>query len=52
MPENYNNSAPAGLPASNTLSFQVAINPAFAALENVGNAAALGVLAMYDLELQ
>jgi pimeloyl-ACP methyl ester carboxylesterase len=45
-------SAPAGLPASNALSFQVAINPAFAALENVGNAAALGVLAMYDLELQ
>jgi pimeloyl-ACP methyl ester carboxylesterase len=45
-------SAPAGLPASNTLSFQVAINPAFAALENIGNAAALGVLAMYDIELQ
>jgi len=45
-------SAPAGLPASNALSFQVAINPAFAALENVANAAALGVLAMYDLELQ
>jgi pimeloyl-ACP methyl ester carboxylesterase len=45
-------SAPPGLPASNTLSFQVAINPAFAALENVANAAALGVLAMYDFELQ
>jgi pimeloyl-ACP methyl ester carboxylesterase len=45
-------SAPAGLPASSALSFQVAINPAFAALENVANAAALGVLAMYDLELQ
>jgi len=45
-------SAPAGLPASNALSFQVAINPAFAALENIGNAAALGVLAMYDIELQ
>ena len=45
-------SAPAGLSASSTLSFQVAINPAFAALENVANAAALGVLAMYDLEQQ
>jgi pimeloyl-ACP methyl ester carboxylesterase len=45
-------SAPAGLPASNALSFQVAINPAFAALENIANAAALGALAMYDLELQ
>ena len=45
-------SAPAGLPASNALSFQVAINPAFAALENVANAAALAVLATHDLELQ
>lgn len=45
-------SAPAGLPASNALSFQLAINPAFAALQNVATAAALGVLAMYDLELQ
>jgi pimeloyl-ACP methyl ester carboxylesterase len=45
-------SAPAGLPAANTLSFQVAINPAFAALENVANAAALAVLATHDLELQ
>jgi hypothetical protein len=45
-------SAPAGLPASNALSFALAINPAFAALENVANAAALGVLAMYDFELQ
>ena len=45
-------SAPPGLPASNTLSFQVAINPAFAALENVANAAALAVLATHDLELQ
>jgi hypothetical protein len=45
-------SAPAGLSASSTLSFQVAINPAFAALENVANAAALAVLATYDLELQ
>jgi hypothetical protein len=40
------------LPASNALSFQLAINPAFAALENVANAAALAVLATYDLELQ
>ena len=45
-------SAPAGLSASSTLSFQVAINPAFAALENLANAAALGVLAMHDLEQQ
>ena len=45
-------SAPAGLSASSTLSFQVAINPAFAALENVANAAALAVLATHDLELQ
>ena len=45
-------SAPAGLPASNALSFQLAINPAFAALENVANAAALAVLATHDLELQ
>jgi pimeloyl-ACP methyl ester carboxylesterase len=45
-------SAPAGLPASNTLSFQVAINPAFAALQNVTYAAALGVLALHDVEQQ
>ena len=45
-------SAPAGLPASNALSFQVAINPAFAALQNVATAAALAVLATHDLELQ
>ena len=45
-------SAPAGLPASSALSFQLAINPAFAALENLANAAALAVLATHDLELQ
>ncbi|MEY3215240.1 MAG: hypothetical protein RLZZ82_474 [Actinomycetota bacterium] len=45
-------SAPAGLPASSALSFQLAINPAFAALQNVANAAALAVLATHDLELQ
>jgi pimeloyl-ACP methyl ester carboxylesterase len=45
-------SAPAGLPASNALSFQLAINPAFAALQNVATAAALAVLATHDLELQ
>jgi pimeloyl-ACP methyl ester carboxylesterase len=45
-------SAPPGLPASSALSFQLAINPAFAALENVANAAALAVLATHDLELQ
>ncbi|MFM1937383.1 MAG: hypothetical protein RLZZ320_241, partial [Actinomycetota bacterium] len=45
-------SAPAGIPASNALSFQLAINPALAALENLANAAALAVLATHDLELQ
>ena len=45
-------SAPAGIPAASALSFQLAINPALAALENLANAAALGVLATYDLELQ
>ena len=45
-------SAPAGLPAANALSFQLAINPALAALQNVANAAALAVLATHDLELQ
>jgi pimeloyl-ACP methyl ester carboxylesterase len=33
-------------------SFQIAINPAFAALENLTTAAALGVLATHDIELQ
>jgi len=45
-------SAPAGLPALNTFQFQVAINPALAALENVANAAALAVLATHDVEQQ
>ena len=45
-------SAPPGLPATSALSFQLAINPALAALENVANAAALAVLATHDLELQ
>jgi pimeloyl-ACP methyl ester carboxylesterase len=45
-------SAPAGLPASNALSFQLAINPALATLENVTNAAAVGVLFAYDIEQQ
>ena len=45
-------SAPSVLPASQQTSFQLAINPAFAALENVANAAALAVLATHDLELQ
>jgi len=45
-------SAPSVLPVSSQTSFILAINPAFAALENVANAAALGVLAMYDFELQ
>ena len=33
-------------------SFQIAINPAFAALENLTTAAALGVLATHDIEQQ
>ena len=37
---------------SQITSFQIAINPAFAALENLANAAALAVLATHDLELQ
>jgi pimeloyl-ACP methyl ester carboxylesterase len=45
-------SAPSVLPVSSQTSFQLAINPAFAALENVANAAALAVLATHDLELQ
>jgi pimeloyl-ACP methyl ester carboxylesterase len=45
-------SAPAGLPASNALSFQIAINPALATLENVANAAAVGVLFAHDIEQQ
>ncbi len=45
-------SAPAGIPASNALSFQLAINPALAALENLANAAALAVLATHDVEQQ
>jgi len=40
------------LDPSRALSFQLAINPAFAALENVATAAALAVLATHDLELQ
>jgi pimeloyl-ACP methyl ester carboxylesterase len=45
-------SAPAGIPAASALSFQLAINPSLAALENLANAAALAVLATHDLELQ
>ena len=45
-------SAPSVLPAAQQTSFQLAINPAFAALENVATAAALAVLATHDLELQ
>ncbi len=45
-------SAPSVLPVSSQTSFTLAINPAFAALENVANAAALAVLATHDLELQ
>jgi pimeloyl-ACP methyl ester carboxylesterase len=45
-------SAPAGLPASQALSFQLAINPALATLENVTNAAAVGVLFAHDIEQQ
>ena len=45
-------SAPSVLPVASQTSFILAINPAFAALENVANAAALAVLATHDLELQ
>ena len=45
-------SAPSILPAASQTSFQLAINPAFAALENIANAAALAVLATHDLENQ
>ena len=45
-------SAPSVLPVASQTSFQLAINPAFAALENVATAAALAVLATHDLELQ
>jgi pimeloyl-ACP methyl ester carboxylesterase len=45
-------SAPAGIPASSALSFQLAINPSLAALENIANAAALATFQIYDLELQ
>jgi pimeloyl-ACP methyl ester carboxylesterase len=44
--------APSVLPVAQQTSFILAINPAFAALENLGNAAALGVLAMHDVEQQ
>ena len=45
-------SAPSVLPVASQTSFILAINPAFAALQNVANAAALAVLATHDLELQ
>jgi len=45
-------SAPAGIPASSALSFQLAVNPSLAALENIANAAALAAFQIYDLELQ
>lgn len=43
-------SAPAGIPGSDATAFQIAVNPALAALENIGTALVLGVLAMHDLE--
>ena len=45
-------SAPAVLPEASRTSFQIAINPALAAIENVAAAAILGVLVMHDLEKQ
>jgi pimeloyl-ACP methyl ester carboxylesterase len=45
-------SAPSILPERDQTSFQLAINPALAALENVTNSAALAVLATHDLEQQ
>ncbi len=41
-----------GVPASDSLSFQLAINPALAALQNIANSAALAVLAIHDIEQQ
>jgi len=45
-------SAPSVLPVASQTSFTLAINPALAALENLANAAALGVLATHDIEQQ
>ncbi len=41
-----------GVAANISLSFQIAVNPALAALENLANSAALGVLLTYDIEQQ
>jgi pimeloyl-ACP methyl ester carboxylesterase len=43
-------SAPAVLPEDQRTSYQLAINPFLASLENLGYAIILGVLAMHDLE--
>jgi pimeloyl-ACP methyl ester carboxylesterase len=48
----FDSTSGAAAMGSSITSFQIAINPAFAALENVANAAALAVLATHDLELQ
>ena len=45
-------STPPGADARTALGAQTAIFPALAALQNIAGAAALGVLATYDLELQ
>jgi hypothetical protein len=48
----FDSTSGAAAMGSQITSFQIAINPAFAALENLTTAAALGVLATYDIELQ
>ena len=48
----FDSTSGAAAMGSQITSFQIAINPAFAALENVANSAALAVLATHDLELQ
>jgi hypothetical protein len=45
-------STPPGATPLQALGAQTAVFPAFAALENIATAAALGVLVLYDLELQ
>jgi pimeloyl-ACP methyl ester carboxylesterase len=45
-------SAPAALPESSQTSFKVALNPAFAALENLVYASILAVLVTHDLEMR
>jgi pimeloyl-ACP methyl ester carboxylesterase len=48
----FDSTSGAAAMGANITSFQIAINPAFAALENLTTAAALGVLATHDIEQQ